>query len=353
MRSHSRFCLLSASLLPLFTAGALTAQVQRIVPAEYANGWAGNNGSGAGISSTKSIAQNVYRTPVAANGLIFGVAWRRHANTTDFNSSTRDVEVTLCSTTADRGTLSSTFASNLNASATVVVPRQVINLPAVPANAGPDGGWFGFPLTTPWAFTGPNLLVETKTFAASYVIDYRTDRCFESTSGEALTFGSTNCGSATINSTSTGGTYIGGSNVAISLAAAPSNVPAILLLGSNMRTFAGLPLPIDLAPIGVPGCLLYVEPLANLTVGTDATGTASITIPMPLGIPGTVPLAFQWMYNDPASTAPVPVAATNARYIQTGPRVCTNTYVYDLFSETAVTGTIQAGGPIMRLSAVP
>ena len=65
------------------------------------------------------------------------------------------------------------------------------------------------------------------------------------------------------------------------------------------------------------------------------------------------PPGFQWLYADPNSGNPVGFLTSNGRFVRLGPRTCPNRYVYDLFDETVPTGTLQAGGPIARVAAIP
>lgn len=60
----------------------------------------------------------------------------------------------------------------------------------------------------------------------------------------------------------------------------PSPSFAYLALGFDLATWNGIPLPIDLAAIGMPNCKLWVEPLAGALLSTTA-GTASFALPIP------------------------------------------------------------------------
>lgn len=353
MRNTHRHLLLLAAAASV--PAAASAQNSHVAPSpqRYANLWAGNNGSGVGIAVTSALtsrSQQLYVAPLPANSGITSVAFRRTANDDDYAAYTVDAEIALGSSSATPATLSSAFATNLTPDYTIVVPRQVYNIAAYPANSSPHD-WITFPLSQPWQYQGPNLLVDMLCHASTNTNPtLRLDRCFASTSGEAINFG-TNCGGATISSTSTN-RYLPGSTVDVSLAGAAANLPAFLATGFDAALLAGaVPLPFDLASVGAPGCLLHVDPVATATLVTDPTGGASLPLPLPNNPSlSNVGVAFQWIYVDPNAGNPLNLAVTAARLMNIGPRTCPNNgYVYS-FDVNDLTGATQAGGPIARFT---
>jgi hypothetical protein len=281
---------------------------------------------------------------------VLGVGFRRTAGITDYAGLTLDLEILLSSTTATLATLSSTFAANLGNDAAVVFPRQMINIPARAANSGP-GDFIMFPTSAPWAFNGPNFLVQIKAFAPTWSsTGYRCDRCFAATTGESISFGR-GCGAGTAAST---GAYAPGATFNITLAAAAPNQPALSFLGFDLQNFGGVPFPLDLTALGMTGCVLLVPPAFPGVSLTDGSGAASLAVPVPNDASlSNVAMGFQWIYADPNSGNPVGFLTSNGRFVRLGPRTCPNRYVYDLFDETVPTGTLQAGGPIARVAAIP
>ncbi len=339
-------------LLPFFSLlGALPAQTSRVLPAGYETVWAGNNGTGVGYATQNGISQNLYIAPFSSGTSVVEVGFRRTATTADFAGVTVDFEVGLSSTTADLTTLSSTFASNLGADATVVFPRRLVNVPARAANSSPLD-WVSLPIT-PWVFNGPNFLIECKSYGTGSVNGWRMDRCFErTTAGEAISWG-TACSTAAVNSTSSTPAYMPGSTVTFTLANATASQPAFALLGFDLTSLLGaIPLPLDLTPWGVTGCTLLVDMTASIATTTDAAGGASLSFALPSA--GVTGLGFgvQWMYVDP-SASPLPLRSTVGRLVHVGPLVCANRYVYSLSNVGAATGTLQAGGPIARVRTIP
>jgi PKD repeat protein len=82
---------------------------------------------------------------------------------------------------------------------------------------------------------------------------------------------------------------------------APSS--ACLLLGGTRRDYwaaAGLPLPIDLTPIGAAGCWIHAAAEASVGLGTDPTGHGATPMPVPAqpSLAGTW-FYFQWLVIDP------------------------------------------------------
>lgn len=331
--------------LPLLVPAAF-AQTSHALPLpQYATTWGGNNGTGTVFGGTKGIAQTLFIAPFATNRKVVSVGFRRTAGTTDYAGLTLDLDVLLSSTTATLATLSSTFASNLGADATTVVPRMVYNIPARAATSSPSD-WVDLPANAPWVFNGPNLIVQVKAYAGSWSsTGYRTDRIFERTgAGESIAYG-IGCGPATA---TTSGSYSQGGSITFSLASAPASQPAQLMVGFDLTKWLVLPLPFDLTVLGMTNCWLLTPPDLGFGTVTTATGTATFTVPVPSTGFANVSVGAQWLYADPSAT-PTPLRTTNARQITIGPIIAANRYVYDLFDETSATGTLQAGGPTARL----
>ena len=101
------------------------------------------------------------------------------------------------------------------------------------------------------------------------------------------------------------GTPALGSSFAINLSKAPVATPAALLLGFSNTTWWGIPLPLNLAPFGMPACDLRVSPdlLFFATTAGNLPDRAYVT--MTFGIPSIPSLAgmtvhAQWYVLDSA-----------------------------------------------------
>ncbi len=319
------------------------AQVNPVVPREYTNLWGGNNGSGVGFGTSTNRVQALYIAPVAAKTPLFGVGFRRTVGTTASSAFSVNMEVSFSSTQQTLTTLSSTFSTNVGSDATVIF-KGALQVGAMPANVS-AAAFVNIPASKLWIFGGPNLLVEMKTGTFVSGSPIRMDRCFErTTAGEAVSFGQ-GCGNATIGGS---GSYTPGNSFTITLSGAPAKQPVLPIIGLDSAN--GIPL--DLGAIGMTGC----EMLTNMSLPqafmlTDTSGAASLgTLQVP-NLPGLggLGIAFQWLYGDPNASNPLKALATGGRLVHIGPILCKNRYVYSFTSETATTGTVQAGGPIARI----
>jgi len=76
-----------------------------------------------------------------------------------------------------------------------------------------------------------------------------------------------------------------GSTFTLRLSRALPNAPGLLLLGLSNSLWSGISLPVDLGPVGFPGCQLLVSPdfvLGTSTQGSStATGRAAVSLPIP------------------------------------------------------------------------
>jgi len=114
-----------------------------------------------------------------------------------------------------------------------------------------------------------------------------------------------------------------GATLSIHLSSSPALTDAVLLVGTSNATWAGVPLPLNLAFLGMPSCLLLAAPdyaFATLTAGPGlAAGSATFDFPIPsaLSLVGTV-LHAQWYIVDPGP-APVPGTVTRGLSITIQP----------------------------------
>jgi hypothetical protein len=327
----------------LVLASFAAAQSSLFLPPEYERAW--GRGSTALLGGNSTRTQLVYAAPFAPGTAVLGIRFRPTTSTLDRAAFTADVEISCSSGPLAPGSLSSTFANNVGNDELIVLPQQTVNIPAMPANRG-TGALAEILFATPFVFGlngNTNLVVEVKVFSRSTGASWSTDRAFAATNGRAAPHGR-GCGTATISSASTGGTYVAGSTVAVNLAAAPANTIALLVPTLDQKEFApGLPLPFDLSLIGAaPGCDLLVNPqIGGLAFVADGAGAASAQIPIPAGA-ARFGLGFQWAYFvTPTGTNPLGLETTAAQTVWIGPEVCTPfyQYVWDLQSASAATGS--------------
>jgi len=72
-----------------------------------------------------------------------------------------------------------------------------------------------------------------------------------------------------------------GASFRVELSNLPANTVAVMLLGTSNERYGALPLPFDLAPIGLPGCPLLVS-IEHAQAMTANGKTAGIVFPIPL-----------------------------------------------------------------------
>jgi hypothetical protein len=319
----------------------LAAQRDLVLPAEYDLAW--GRGSSAALGGSSTRTQMIFAQPFARNTLVLGVGLRPTASTTDAAPFTADVEVRMSSTASTPGSLSTTFANNVGSDVVVAFPRQMLNVPAMPANRS-TGRFAQIMFPAPFVFgtnANPNVNVDLLVYGRSTGASWSTDRGFATASGRAATAGR-GCGAGTVSSTSTGGTYVAGATITVSLANATPSSSAILAPSLNMRELApGVLLPFDLAALGAgTGCQLLVNPFLAVPVPTSATGAAALSFTVPTGV-GRIGTGWQWLYHVPPSgTNPLGLETTANRAIWIGPEVIVPSaqYVWDLSNVNNATG---------------
>jgi hypothetical protein len=289
----------------------------------------------------------IFAQPFAIGTPVFGVGFRPTASTLDRAAFTVDLEIQMSSTPNVPGQLDPTFANNVGSDVVVALPRQIVNVPAMPANR-PTSLFATFPFPTPFVFgtnLNTNINVDVSVYSRSAGASWSTDRAFAAAGGRAVNAG-LGCGSATVSSSSTnsgGGAYLAGETVTVTLASAPGSTPAFLLPSVDMSEFApGLPLPFSLSMIGgAAGCDLLVNPsLGAFAAVTDAAGAASIPFVIPPGV-ARVGTGWQWLYVNASSPGnPLALETTANRAVWIGPEVVVPgaQYVWDLSNVNSATG---------------
>ncbi len=95
-----------------------------------------------------------------------------------------------------------------------------------------------------------------------------------------------------------------GDTLFVNLSGAPAGTPALMSLGYSNKRFGLFKLPLDLTPMGAPGCSVLASLDWLSAAVTDTAGKASHPIPLPLAL-GLVGVAFynQWLISDPKKNA--------------------------------------------------
>src|SRR5262245_24380750 len=163
-----------------------------------------------------------------------------------------------------------------------------------------DDGTLEFALAAPWAFAGP--------FGISPAGQVRAF-AFTALPPGATRFGQGCPGTGGIvpritligNAPLTGP---GNPSFGVYLTGALPGTTAILVAGFSFLSWNGIPLPIDLAPAGSPGCALFVSGEFLFAVSTAGAGPGFGVAWLPLPVPANPALAgtilhFQWYVADP------------------------------------------------------
>ena len=106
---------------------------------------------------------------------------------------------------------------------------------------------------------------------------------------------------------------IGSSDFTPAVYNASPAVPAFLIIGDSRMIWGGTLLPFDLSAIGATNCHLLASLLVSVPTVTDASGQASLALPVPsLGSLVGRPIYMQWASVDAAATNTLPLAFSNA-----------------------------------------
>lgn len=168
-------------------------------------------------------------------------------------------------------------------------------------------GWTA--VAVPWASGAPmNQIWITPEGAGSAMI---VDEIRIGTSWDAVTrigFGS-GCFGATISQT---GRPVIGQSFSIDAAGMAANAPVICNIGISRTVSAFGALPFDLSVLGANGCSLLVDINASVGTGANASGDASLTVPLPAdpSLSG-VYLFAQWIGVDGSVPNRLPIKTTD------------------------------------------
>lgn len=199
------------------------------------------------------------------------------------------------------------FASNRGADEAVVLPRQLLTLPAHAAAATPSPFLPPVPFAAPFAYDpqqGP-LLLEIVVYGqppGAYSLDV-TYVC----SSPDLPFGPGACVGSTglpLRVQSASDQVLWGRPWTAQVQDALPGTFVALLLGSSEVAWSGVPLPIDLAFLGSPGCFLSTDAWLLVVALADVAGNADF----PFAVPNSPTwlgewIRFQGVALDPAASA--------------------------------------------------
>lgn len=264
-----------------------------------------------------------------------------------------DCEISMSTFSMPLVAISQDFAANRGSDETVVLPRQLLTLPAQPATGTPSVFLPAITLAVPFAYDPQDggLLIEIVVFGqppGTYSLDV-TYVCDSPESG----IGPLSCPQSTglplrVESATTQVIW-GRPWVAQALDLAPGALVILIVGTQESGPWNGLILPQDLAGIGAPGCYLSLDIAATWFAVAAVDGTA--TFPFVLAnTPATIGdwIRFQAVGFDPTAN-PLGLVTSQARKVQ----VCGWEPVARVWSSgiTATFGTREIGvGAVMQVS---
>jgi hypothetical protein len=165
--------------------------------------------------------------------------------------------------------------------AAVFVPKA-INWPTLPIPASTPAPWMiDFPFDIPFSYTGGHLVIDHFSYDSNNALsDYVCD--WERAAyggGDALTFGQ-GCPAGENRCTAVVPNPGGGDLVMYQHGATPNGL-SVAFLGSNNTNWGGIPLPFDLAGLGLNGCSLLIDQILSLGVMTFNSGLTEAGFPTP------------------------------------------------------------------------
>lgn len=272
------------AILGVVLGGVAMAQTTVVLPASHAT----HEGSSStnvpfGRSSAVRVQQVYDGRLFAGPGNITRFDLRLDGGTT-VASKQVDCEIRMSTSPLDLVLLSADFASNRGADETVVLPRQLLTLPALTTAALPSPFHLQLALTTPFAYDPAlgALVVEITVFGQPPGA-YGLDATYVCDSPE-VAFGPIACpqpGANALRVDSATTQVIWGRPWVARVTEALPGALTVLVLGTDETTWGGWVLPADLGVAGAPGCYLSTDMAATFLQPALGDGSATYAFVIP------------------------------------------------------------------------
>jgi hypothetical protein len=144
--------------------------------------------------------------------------------------------------------------------------------------------------------------------------------------------------------------YLGaaGNFYRMNISNAPPGGGLLLALGQSSWGFGGLPLPLDLGPLGAPGCKVYTDIWMPLAARADSAGRASLQFPLPTGGGNPGIMVYSQAYALAPGLNALGLAASNGSVTFTQSEAGLRMgMVVDATRAAATTGTVTGGQGII------
>lgn len=212
---------------------------------------------------------------------IRGLALRRHAaRTAAVPAFAAELECRLGTATRPAARIEARFARNLGPDTRLVTRRRRVAFPASRGPFGPIAPFiFLLPVDTPFAFAGKgSLAFELVVYGHDNRTPFTFD-LFESERSLTATVGRV-CKGARLASTIAGGRAVHRAS------GLPADAPTVFLAGIELDRLGSRRLPLDLGPLGAPGCDLVMAPAVQLAGFATGSGTLLVEAPVDRLPPG-------------------------------------------------------------------
>lgn len=252
-------------------------------------------------TSSSAMLQEIHGLSAfpSLTGNIVQVAWRRDNDTAvasgNYVAFSADFQLALSTSPRTTQSISQDFATNRGADYSVV-HNGIVNFPAqAKMPPGPTPFAYAVPLSVPFSYSSVNgdLLIEAITNGPVSNANTSLFFCDASSEGggsSSRVLGSA-CGAGTSNDSYVYSNWGPGMLARILQYNGPSGVSSFLMIGTNSPVFGGQPLPLDLAFIGAPGCLLQNDVALGAFPGTTSSSGRlefRFEIPMVPGLGGAI-----------------------------------------------------------------
>jgi hypothetical protein len=327
------------TLLCLFLAGGLAAQASVVFPSNHAtitNGSTSIDWSplSSGISR-QQIVYDAWDLGIPANTSITRIGFRQEPGASSVARQVQ-MDVRMNITTATSSTLSATYDNNFNGAPTTVFAQGLFTLPAFTST---QSNVVYINLTTPFLYTGGNLLVDFRIYAnnnGNQAFSYYLDRA---TFVSPVLNGVSGCphsgGPApvlTTYPTAVGATW------QQNLASAPASAPGVMLITVG----APLATPYSLQALGLQASCQGQVPagFAAFGIATGISGTNYTGIPLPnsLGLNNLVATSQVAIFD---LFSPGSLVVSNAVQVTFGANPAA-TILWSQGSATATAGSVYA-----------
>jgi hypothetical protein len=244
-------------------------------------------------SSSSTILHEIHGLSAypSLTGTIVQVAWRRDNDTAvaspDYVAFTADFQLSLSTSPRTTQSISQDFATNRGADHTLV-HNGVVNFPAqtkIPNTATPFAYAVPLAVSFPYTATNGDLLVEVITngpVSNPNTSLFFFDASSEAGGGTSRTLGAP-CGAGTANNSIVYSNWGPGMLARILQYNGPSSVSCSLTMGTTSASWGGAALPVDLAILGAPGCMLQHDVAFGGFAGTtSSTGRLELRLEIPL-----------------------------------------------------------------------